>query len=130
MITPLMMRHVLNDVDEPDVRLAVVQAHPDRVLRLGSSGASSASSGGRGTGRLAGSRPRATPSTGASVKTRDLASRPTIGRVKNQATTTSRIVESPRKKAKPRTGPTVSTHSRKAPMKLEMSAARIVRNAR
>ena len=55
---------------------------------------------------------------------------PTIGRVKNQETTTSRMVESPRKKAKPRTGPTVSTNSRAAPMKLEMSAARIVRNAR
>ena len=58
------------------------------------------------------------------------ASRPTTGRVKNQATTTSRIVEIPRKKAKPRTGPTVSRKSTVAPMKLEMSAARMVRNAR
>jgi hypothetical protein len=58
------------------------------------------------------------------------ASRPTIGRVKNQATTTSRSVERPRKKAKPRTGPTVNQNRRAAPMKLEMSAARMVRNAR
>ena len=58
------------------------------------------------------------------------ASRPTTGRVKNQATTTSRIVETPRKNANPRTGPTVSWNSTIAPMKLETSAARIVRKAR
>jgi hypothetical protein len=57
-------------------------------------------------------------------------SSPTSGRVKNHATTTSSSVDSPRKKAKPRTGPTVSTYSRKAPMKLETSAVRIVLNAR
>ena len=64
------------------------------------------------------------------MKSRLEARRPTTGRVKNQATTTSRIVEMPRKKAKPRTGPTVSVNSRKAPMKLEVSAARMVRKAR
>ena len=64
------------------------------------------------------------------MKSRFGASSPTRGRVKNQATTTSRIVETPRKKAKPRTGPTVSWNSTMAPMKLEMSAARIVRKAR
>jgi hypothetical protein len=64
------------------------------------------------------------------VNVRRRLSTATSGRVKNQATTMSSSVERPRKKANPRTGPTVSRYSTAAPMKADVSAMRIVRNAR
>ena len=52
------------------------------------------------------------------------------GRVKNQATMTSSTVERPRKKAKPRTGPTVSHLQHGGAEEGRVSAVRMVRNAR
>ena len=56
-------------------------------------------------------RPRATPRPRASVKVRFCASIATSGRVKKYATNKSSRVDRPRKKAKPRTGPTVRKYS-------------------
>jgi hypothetical protein len=78
----------------------------------------------------AAAKPRATPNTGISVNSGFCASMDTTGRVKHQAMITSSTVDSPRKKAKPRTEPTVSHHSTAAPRNDEVSAARMVRNAR
>src|SRR5207244_4354701 len=72
-------------------------------------------------------RPRATPKNRAWVNSRLRPSRTTIGRVKKKAVKTSSTVDRPRKKANPRTDPTVSRYRIKAARKDTKSAARMVR---
>src|SRR5207245_11008303 len=104
--------------DELECRLAVVQPVEDPA-------ALSLRHHAPGDGLAA--RPRATPSQRASVNSRLRPSSTTIGRVNMYAVTRSRIVDSPRKKANPRTDPTLRRYSNAAPMSDTRSAARIVR---